>query len=57
MNAANSPRAFQPPMVASFMREPDSTTRTQIPVPKAAQSKCGKETVQLALREQVVKFR
>ena len=28
------PRFKQPPMVASFMREPDSTTRTQIPVPK-----------------------
>ena len=28
------PRFQQPPMVASFMREPDSTTRTQIPVPK-----------------------
>ena len=28
------PRFQQPPLVASFMREPDSTTRTQIPVPK-----------------------
>ena len=28
------PRFQQPPMVASFMREPDSTTRSQIPVPK-----------------------
>ena len=28
------PRFQQAPMVASFMREPDSTTRSQIPVPK-----------------------
>jgi tRNA-dihydrouridine synthase B len=28
------PRFQQPPMVASFMREPASTTREQIPVPK-----------------------
>ena len=28
------PRFQQAPLVASFMREPDSTTRTQIPVPK-----------------------
>src|SRR6478609_5741381 len=28
------PRFQQAPMVASFMREPDATTRTQIPVPK-----------------------
>jgi tRNA-dihydrouridine synthase len=28
------PRFQQPPLVASFMREPDSTTRTHIPVPK-----------------------
>ena len=28
------PRFQQAPLVASFMREPDSTTRTHIPVPK-----------------------
>jgi nifR3 family TIM-barrel protein len=28
------PRFQQPPMVASFMREPDAATRSQIPVPK-----------------------
>jgi hypothetical protein len=28
------PRFQQAPLVASFMREPDSITRTHIPVPK-----------------------